>query len=81
MQERDYKSYVYEPKWTKDIDRDPDHRPSDSGLVIEDRGEDVVMVLPVRGLGVLVIRGNAAKEWHGVSSFTKEQIQFEDAPL
>lgn len=81
MDIKDFKSYEYKPSWEKLVDYNPDRRPSESGLVIEDRGSDVVMLLSVRGLGVLIIRGANLKQWHGVSEFTSEQIQFSDAGL
>jgi hypothetical protein len=59
------------------VERSPDKRPSESGFYIEDRGPDVIAVLRLADGSALVIRGNAPNEWHGVSIFTKDQIQFD----
>jgi hypothetical protein len=76
-----HNTYDYKPAYDKLVDYSPDRNPSGSGLVIEDRGKDVLMALTVRGLGVLLIRGESLKQWHGVSEFTTDQIQFSDLSL
>lgn len=61
----------------KFLERSPDKQPSHSGMDISDRGDSVVWLLKVRGLGVLMLRGDHTKDWHGVSIFTDEQLQFD----
>jgi hypothetical protein len=54
-----------------------DDRPSEAGLYAEDRGQDVIWVLPVQGLGAIVLRAqeeNGALVFRGVSEFTDIQI-------
>jgi hypothetical protein len=62
-----------------EVERSPDRQPSHSRYVVEDRGRDVVAVLEVRGLGAIVIRGTVANatEWHGVSIFSTDELQFD----
>jgi hypothetical protein len=49
-------SYKYEPKWQKDVDYSPDHRPSDSAMYIESvRPSGIRWFLQVKGLGVLTL--------------------------
>jgi hypothetical protein len=74
------KSYEYKPKWEMDIDYNPDHRRSTSGMFIEpdDRG-NYRWVLSVRGLGALVMRAVADEatgklDFKGVSTFTDAEI-------
>ena len=75
-------SYQYEPKWERDIDTNPDHRPSTSGMFVEDRGKDVIEVLPVQGLGAIVLRAvypqdqDSALMFMGVSIFSDQEIGF-----
>jgi hypothetical protein len=60
------------------LDRDPDHRPSDQRSVVEELDNDNVRwVLEVRGLGVIVMRGNHKTQDHGVSLFTDEELLFD----
>lgn len=67
-----------EPKPPVFIDRDPEHRPSDNRSICQALGDyNVRWVLEVRGLGVIVMRGNHNTEEHGVSIFTEEEILFE----
>jgi hypothetical protein len=56
----EHKAYVYEPKWEKLVDLNPDHRPADSDLVrrVNDDGS-FTEFLVVRGLGVLTATGVA----------------------
>ena len=77
------KSYVYKPAWERDIDYSPDHQRSSSAMFVEERGQDIVCVLQVRGLGAIVMR--AQTDWRstdgqldfkGVSTFTKDEIGF-----
>lgn len=77
------KSHKYEPKWEKTVDYNPDHRPSDSAMFIEDRGSDVVWVLQVRGLGVIIMRAPDGAYTHpftgegcGISVFDAAEIGF-----
>lgn len=78
-----YDLYQWPPKrqkpdgWFVDIDRSPDHRPSSSRIAIEGYGSVVASAWEVktdRGerLGVFVIRSHG--KFHGVSIFTKEEI-------
>jgi hypothetical protein len=53
-------SYEYKPTWEKDVDYNPDHRPSSSAIHIADRGNDVIMVLQVKGLGVITLRASTS---------------------
>lgn len=76
-----HKAYDYKPAWEKDIDYSPDHRPSDAGMVIEDRGDDVLWALPVRGLGVILMRASMVDGkpvFNGLSTFTDDEIKFND---
>ena len=72
------KSYQYEPKWEKFVDYCPDHRPSTSGMFIEDGMRGVLWVLPVFGLGALVMRAESNPDgemvFMGVSTFTDCEI-------
>lgn len=73
------KPYVYTPAWEKDVDYNPDHRPSDSDMFIEGRGDDVMCVLAVQGLGAVLFRVSvgatkADRQFHGMSLFTDAEI-------
>lgn len=72
------KPHVYEPKWEKQIDYNPDHRPSDSRCWIENRDDSAYEVLQVAGLGALVLRVGYDADGKlvdkGVSEFTDGEI-------
>ena len=77
------KSYVYAPKWEKTVDLNPDHKPSESGMFIEERAKDILWLLPVAGLGVLVMRAEyemagetMSMVFKGVSEFSDQEIGF-----
>lgn len=49
-------------------------------MVIEDRGNDVLWALPVRGLGVILMRASMVDGkpvFNGLSTFTDEEMQFD----
>jgi hypothetical protein len=75
------KSYEYKPKWERFEDRNPDHHPSTSGMFIEERAKDIMWLLPVAGLGVLVMRAEyemagdtMSMVFKGVSEFSDQEI-------
>ena len=75
------KPYVYAPKWEKTVDYNPDHAPSTSGMFIEERAKDIMWLLPVAGLGVLVMRAeyemtgeSMSMVFKGVSEFSDQEI-------
>ena len=77
------RSYVYAPKWEKDVDYNPDHQRSSSALFTEDRGQDIICVLQVRGLGAIVLRATSSwtnkdgkLRFEGISTFTKADVGY-----
>ena len=79
--------YEYNPSFDLLIDRDPDHRPSDSRRWIFDRGQKVGCVLEIKDdigtvLGVLILVGEAepsdplGKIQHGVSLLSMDDIRY-----
>jgi hypothetical protein len=54
------KSYDYKPTWEKDVDYNPDHQPSSSRKITVERGRDILMVLQVKGLGVITLRATTS---------------------
>jgi hypothetical protein len=54
------KPYVYEPKWEKGVDYNPDHQPSSSerfSRIVDKNGEhSYFLFLHCKGLGVITIR-------------------------
>lgn len=78
-----YTPRVYKPDPTDGVvvDYNPDHQPSSSGCFIEDRGEDIIAVFPVRHLGVVVLRVafddvTGKRIFKGMSIFTDQEIGF-----
>lgn len=65
---------------TEDVfeDRDPNHRPSESGMWIEERNGVSCWVLRVRGLGAILYRAFDSETFLGMSVFSEEMIKFED---
>ena len=74
------KSYEYKPEWEKDVDFNPDHYPSATPPIIEPDGASIRYCLPIRGLGVIILRGEMTDhevcEFKGVSIFTKADIGY-----
>ena len=67
------------------VERHPDKRPSGNRYEIEDRdkGKQTLLVMEVRGLGVIVMRASQNPETgkyedDGMSIFSRDEILFED---
>ena len=78
------KSYEYKPTWEKDVDYNPDRRPSSSAeyFVTPDDGS-VLCLLQVRGLGVLTFRAvsdlddpRGRLRFTGVGLYSKSDIGY-----
>ena len=59
---------------------DPDRRPDQSGYSVDTRGDAVLGVYNVKGLGALLFRGvqdplTGLFEFKGISTFSQEQIR------
>lgn len=70
------------PRWSvekNEVDRSPDHNPSFAGIVAEHCADGSARIaIPVRGLGVIVMRASQGLKFEGVSLFTRAEIGFTD---
>jgi len=71
-----HKAYSYEPGEGQLVERSPDKRPSNAGFVIDEINGSQIGMLPVRGLGMIVMRAQDG-EFKGLSIFTDEEIKFD----
>lgn len=70
------KPYEYNPTWEKQVDYSPDHQPSSSAMISENRETDFIWLWQVKGIGVIVVRSSTSCNDPHISIFTKEEIGF-----
>ena len=67
--------YIYNPKWIKDVDYNPDHRPAESPkLYIDENDNEKRWVMQVKGEGVLVFHATRSNNELTLAIFSKDEI-------
>lgn len=68
----------YQPKWEKDVNYNPDARPSASRVITGTAGNRMVRIYQVRGFGVLVLSAGQDPAPDGTLQFNQMAILTKD---